>query len=140
MYLLDTDIVSELRRPRRDKNVVAWTESITPSDLFISTVTAFEIEFGIEQQRRDDPQFARDLEAWLDTTLRLYGDRILPLTVRIARRWGRLSVQIGNKNLDGAIAATALEHGLTVATRNIAHYQRTDVATVNPFEPRSRRR
>ena len=140
MYLLDTDVVSELRRPRRDGNVVAWIEQITPTDLFISTVTALEIEFGIEQQRRDDPPFARGLEAWLDTTLRLYGDRILPLTVSIARRWGRLSVQIGNKNLDGAIAATALEHRLTVVTRNVAHYQRTGVTTVNPFEAQARRR
>jgi predicted nucleic acid-binding protein len=140
MYLLDTDVVSELRRPKRDGTVVAWIEPVTPTDLFISTVTAFEIEFGIEQQRRDDPPFARDLETWLDTMLRLYGDRILPLTVSIARRWGRLSVQIGNKSLDGAIAATALEHGLTVVTRNVAHYQRTGVATVNPFEARPRRR
>ncbi len=140
MYLLDTDIVSELRRPRRDDIVVAWIEPITPNDLFISTVTAFEIEFGIEQQRRDDPPFARDLEAWLDMTLRLYGDRILPLTVSIARRWGQLAVLIGNKNLDGAIAATALEHGLTVVTRNVSHYERTGVAVVNPFETRPRRR
>lgn len=140
MYLLDTDVVSELRRPRRNENVVVWTKSITPTDLFISTVSVFEIEFGIEQQRRDDPRFARDLESWLDTTLRLYSDRILPLSVNIARRWGRLSVQIGNKNLDGAIAATALEHGLTVATRNVVHYQRTGVATLNPFETRARSR
>jgi len=139
MYLLDTDVVSELRRPKRDGNVVACIEQITPTDLFISTISAFEIEFGIEQQRRDDPAFARDLEAWLDTTLRLYGDRILPLTVHIARRWGRLAVQIGNKNLDGAIAAPALEHGLTVVTRNVAHYQRTGVAILNPFKPRARR-
>jgi len=140
MYLLDTDVLSELRRPKRDGNVVAWIEPITPTDIFVSTVTAFEIEFGIERQRRDDPPFARDLEAWLDTTLRFYGDRILPLTVSIARRWGRLSVQIGNKNLDGAIAATALDHGLIVVTRNVSHYERTGVAIVNPFEARPRRR
>ena len=140
MYLLDTDVLSELRRPKRDGNVVAWIEPITPTDIFVSTVTAFEIEFGIERQRRDDPPFARDLEAWLDTALRFYGDRILPLTVSIARRWGRLSMQIGNKNLDGAIAATALEHGLTVVTRNVSHYERTGVAIVNPFEVHPRRR
>lgn len=140
MYLLDTIVISELRRPKRDHNVEAWIEQVTAADLFISAVTAFEIEFGIEQQRRDDPLFARDLEAWLDETLRLYGDRILPLTVGIARRWGRLAVQIGNKNIDGAIAATALEHGLTVVTRNVAHYDRTGVPLVNPFEARPRRR
>jgi predicted nucleic acid-binding protein len=140
MYLLDTDVVSELRRPRRDSDIVAWIEPITSTDLFISTITIFEVEFGIEQQRRDDPPLARDLEAWLDDTLRLYGDRILPLTVNIARRWGRLSAQIGNKNVDGAIAATALEHGLTVVTRNIVHYTATGVAIVNPFEPQPKQR
>lgn len=140
MYLLDTDVVSELRRPRRDDVVVAWIDPIPSIDLFISTITIFEIEFGIERQRRDDPPFARDLEAWLDDTIHLYGDRILPLTVNIARRWGRLSLLIGNKNVDGAIAATALEHGLTVVTRNIAHYAATGVAIVDPFKPRPKRR
>lgn len=140
MYLLDTDVVSELRRPKRNDDVVAWFEPIPPADLFISIVTPFEIEAGIERQRRVDPPFARDLDTWLDTTLRLYGDRILPLTVNIARRWGRLSAQIGNKNLDGAIAATALEHGLTVVTRNVAHHEPTGVAIVNPFEAKARRR
>ncbi len=72
--------------------------------------------------------------------LRLYGERVLPLTTNIARRWGRLSAHIGNKNLDLALAATALEHGLTMVTRNVAHYERTGVAIVNPFETRPRKR
>jgi predicted nucleic acid-binding protein len=140
MYLFDTDVLSELRRPERDAHVVAWVELVPPVDLFISTVTIFEIEAGIERQRRNDPPFAQKLEIWLDESLRLYRDRILPLSVIIARRWGRLSAQIGNKNLDGAIAATALEHGLTVVTRNVTHYERTGVPIVNPFEARARRR
>ena len=80
------------------------------------------------------------LPIWLDDTLRFYGDRILPLTTSIARRWGRISAHVGNKNLDLALAATALEHGLTMATRNVAHYERAGVAIVNPFEARSRKR
>jgi toxin FitB len=139
MYLFDTDVLSELRKRRRDPQVVAWIDSVAPADLFLSTVTIFEIERGIEQRRRDEPAFARDLATWLDTTLRLYGERVLPLTVAIARRWGRLSAQIGNKNLDLAIAATALEHGLSVVTHNVAHYRSTGAAMVNPFESKSKR-
>ena len=140
MYLLDTDVLSELRKRKRDVHVLAWIEPVAPADLFLSTVAVFEIERGIEQRRRDDPAFAQDLATWLDTTLRLYGDRVLPLTVNIARRWGRLSVQIGNKNLDLAIAATALEHGLTVVTRNVTHYSPTGVGVVNPFEEKAPKR
>ena len=140
MYLLDTDVLSELRKAKRNRNVLAWIEEIAPSGLHISVVTVFEIEFGIEQQRRDDPVFAKRLELWLDDTLRLYGERVLPLTTNIAQRWGRLAIKAGNKDLDLALAATALEHGLAVVTRNIAHYERTDVTVVNPFEARGRKR
>jgi toxin FitB len=139
LYLLDTDIVSELRKPRRNENVTAWIESVAPTDLFFSLITVVEIERGIERQRHNNPVFARDLATWLDAILRLYGERILPLTINTARRWGRLSAQIGNTNLDLAIAATALEHGLTVVTRNVAHYERTGVGVVNPYETGRRR-
>jgi predicted nucleic acid-binding protein len=132
LYLIDTDVLSELRKRKRDANVTAWIGAIA-ADLFVSTVTIAEIERGIEQRRRDDPAFAQDLANWLDTTLRLYGERVLPLTVNIARRWGRLAAQVGNKDLDLAIAATALEHGLTVVTRNVAHYEPTGVEVANPF-------
>jgi predicted nucleic acid-binding protein len=140
MYLLDTDVLSELRKAKRNPNVLAWIEEIAPTGLHISVVTVFEIEFGIEQQRRDDPAFAKRLELWLGDTLRLYGERVLPLTTNIAQRWGRLAIKVGNKDLDLALAATALEHGLTVVTRNVAHYERTDVAVVNPFEVRRPKR
>jgi toxin FitB len=140
MYLLDTDVVSELRRRKRDANVAAWIGPISSTDLYLSTMTIVEIARGIERRTSDDPAFARDLAIWLDTTLRVYGDRVLPLTVNIARRWGRISAQAGNKNLDLGIAATALEHGLTVATRNVGHYAPTGVAVVNPFEARARKR
>jgi hypothetical protein len=140
LYLLDTDIVSELRKRRPNENVSAWVEPVRPEELFFSLITVVEIERGIERQRYADPAFARDLAGWLDAILRLYGERVLPLTINIARRWGKLSAEIGNTNLDLGIAATALEHGLTVVTRNVAHYERTGVAIVNPFEARPRKR
>ena len=100
----------------------------------MSAATIVEIEFGIERQRRLDPAFAEALAGWLDTMLRVYGERILPISVQIARRWGRLVAEIGNRNLDLAIAATALEEGLTVVTRNVSHFAPAAVATLNPFE------
>jgi predicted nucleic acid-binding protein len=139
MYLVDTDVFSELRRSRRNRNVVAWFGDVNAADLFVSVVTIGEIELGISRQQRLNPVFAQQLSDWLDLTLRAYGERILPLTVGIARRWGRLAVQLGNKQLDLAIAATALEHGLTVVTRNVSDFEPTGVPILNPFDPRPHR-
>lgn len=133
MYLLDTDVISELRRRRRNRNVVAWISNVSAADLFLSVVTIGEIELGIARQRVRNPSFAKDLADWLEVTLRAYEERILPLTVGIARRWGRLAAQLGNKQLDLAIAATALEHGLTVVTRNVSDFEPTGVTVLDPF-------
>jgi toxin FitB len=139
MYLLDTDVLSELRRGRRNRNVVAWISDVSAADLFLSVVTIGEIELGIARQRVRNPGFAQDLADWLEVTLRAYGERILPLTVGIARRWGQLAAQLGNKQLDLAIAATALEHGLTVVTRNVSDFEPTGVAVLDPFNARPHR-
>jgi toxin FitB len=133
MYLLDTDVISELRRRRRNRSVVAWISNVSAADLFLSVVTIGEIELGIARQRVRNPSFAKDLADWLEVTLRAYEERILPLTVGIARRWGRLAAQLGNKQLDLAIAATALEHGLTVVTRNVSDFEPTGVTVLDPF-------
>ena len=138
-FLLDTDVLSQLRKRKRDPNVVAWIGSVAPADLFLSVLTIGEIERGIERQRTANPSFANELASWLDVTLRAYSERILPLTVNIARRWGRLAAQIGNQGIDLAIAATALEHGLTVVTRNVSDFEPTGVATLNPFNSLPRR-
>lgn len=140
MYLLDTNVLSEARKRRPDANVTAWFETVASDDLYLSAVTIFEIEFGIEKRRRDDPAFADELSRWLATLLGFYGERALPITTGIARRWGRLSVEAGHKELDLAIAATALQHGLTVVTRNVAHYKPAGVRVLNPFEAQRRDR
>jgi toxin FitB len=106
---------------------------VAESELYLSVITVAEIERGIERLRKPDAAFARDLTAWLEFTLRAFAERILPVTVNIARRWGRLSGQIGNRELDLAIAATALEHGLTVVTGSTKHFQRTGVPLLDPF-------
>ena len=138
MYLLDTVVLSELRKGplRRNANVIAWLASVSPDELFISAISIGEIERGIERQRAVDPAFAAALSEWLDVVLRNYDERILPLGIDIARRWGRLSAQIGNNRIDLAIAATALEHGLTIATRNVSDFAATGAALLDPFEPR----
>jgi toxin FitB len=133
MYLLDTDVISELRRRRRNRNVVAWISNVSAADSFLSVVTIGEIELGIARQRVSNPSFAKDLANWLEVILRAYEERILPLTVGIARRWGRLAAHLGNKQLDLAIAATALEHGLTVVTRKVSDFEPTGVTVLDPF-------
>ncbi len=133
MLLLDTDILSLMRRPDRSPKIERWIARQRPTDLHVSVVSLGEIERGIDRQRKVDPQFAERLAEWLDQSIIAYSNRILPFGLAEARRWGRLSNLVGNANLDIAIAATALEHGLTVVTRNVAHFKPTGVATVDPL-------
>jgi toxin FitB len=133
-FLLDTVILSELRKKDRHPGVVQWVQSTRASDLFISVVTIGEIEKGISKQKIVNPDFANTLISWLETVLRVYQDRILPIDVSIARNWGQLSNQHGNQGADLLIAATALEHGLSVVTRNIRDFEKTGVPLINPFE------
>jgi predicted nucleic acid-binding protein len=111
---------------------------VTSQDLYLSVVTIGEIERGIERQRQVNPPFAESIASWLDVILRTYEGRILAIDVAVARRWGRLSQRIGNKGLDLAIAATALEHGLTVVTRNVSDFEPAGVAVLDPFKARPR--
>lgn len=135
MYLLDTDVLSALRKDkrRRDPRVATWFSSVEPADVFLSVITITEIEFGIERKRSTDRQFADRLANWLAMTLNAFGDRVLSLSPRIAYRWGRLGGRIGNLELDLAIAATALEHGLTVVTANERHFKASGVPILNPL-------
>ena len=133
MFLLDTDVLSALRRRERSPKTVAWVAAQRTADLYLSVVTVGEIERGITQQRRRDPTFADDLASWLDRVLVWYGDRILNVDAAAARRWGQLSATLGHDSADLLIAATALERGLTVVTGNVQHFEPTGVPTLNPF-------
>ena len=134
MFLIDTDVLSALRRRERHLAIVRWVEDQRTTDLHISVMTVREIERGITQQQRHNPAFARDLAVWLDRVLAWYGDRILPVDAATARRWGQLSAALGNDSADLLIAATALEHGLTVVTRNVRHFEPTGVSVLDPSQ------
>jgi toxin FitB len=136
MFLIDTVTLSELRRRPRDPEVVAWFERQRTADLFLSVITVGEIERGIARQRETDPGFAAALATWLDRVLALYSERILSFDLRTSRRWGVLSANLGNDSADLMIAATALENGLTVVTRNVSDFEPTGVAVIDPFSPR----
>ncbi len=133
MFLVDTDVLSALRRGERHPAAARWLAAQRTSDLYLSVITIGEIERGIEREQGRDPAFARALSDWLDRVLAWYGDRILPVHLPSARRWGRLSAALGHEGADLLIAATALEHGLTVVTRNVRHFQPTAVPVFNPF-------
>ena len=132
MILLDTVVVSELRKTRPNPRVISWMRGLRETDVFLSVVTIGEIERGIRKVR--DSDFAVALTRWLEDLLRFYGDRILPVTPDIARRWGRLSADIGHDGADLLVAATAAAHGLTVATRNVRHFAPTGVNVFDPFK------
>jgi predicted nucleic acid-binding protein len=133
MFLVDTVVISELRKSNADPKVVAWMGEQRTSDIFLSVVTIGELRRGIALREGKDPEFARTLAGWLDRILALYESRILPFDLESARRWGALSASLGNRSPDLQLAATALEHGLTVATRNVGHFTPAGVAVFDPF-------
>lgn len=133
MFLIDTDVLSALRRRERHPAVVRWLEAQRTTDLYLSVMTIGEVERGIVQQERHDAPFARDLTIWLNQLLMLFGDRVLAFNVSVAQHWGRLSAELGHDSPDLIIAATALEHDLTVVTRNVKHFEPTGVTVLNPF-------
>ena len=134
MYLLDTVVLSELRRRERNPRVVDWLASQRSSELFLSVVTIGEIERGILLQQTKNAPFGSTLAKWLETILHRYADRILDIDTAVARRWGRLSAEVGHDSADLLIAATAQAHGLTVVTRNLRHFVPTGVKVFNPWD------
>ncbi len=132
MYLIDTDILSALREKRRDARTERWLESRRPSDLFLSVVTLAEIECQVARELGSDPKVGRELGAWLDRLIDLYQDRVLSVDLAIAKRWGRLSIEVGHEGADLMIAATALEKGLTVVTLNVSKFRPMGVQTIDP--------
>lgn len=133
MFLLDTVVLSELRKKQPNAKVLAWLSKQQESDLFLSVVSLGEIERGAEKQRTANPEFSQALFRWLETLQRNFSDRILDITPSIARQWGALSAKLNHDGADLLIAATAKEHGLAVVTRNAKHFAPAGVKVVNPF-------
>ena len=132
-YLLDTCLISELRKTSCNPGVAAWMSSIEPDEAFLSVITLGEIRRGIELHRSKDAKASGALERWLFGLESHYAERVLPITAAIAYRWGRLSPNQPLPVSDALIAATGLEHKLTVVTRNVADFQRSGVNSLNPF-------
>jgi predicted nucleic acid-binding protein len=135
MFLLDTNVLSELRRPKKaDRNVVAWANSISAANFFLSAVSILEIELGALQIERRDSAQGAILRAWIDDqVLAGFEDRILPVDTAVAQRCARLHVPDPRSERDALIAATAMVHGLTVVTRNIADFEPIGVDLLNPW-------
>lgn len=132
MYLLDTNIVSELRKPRPHGGVVAWLETIADENLHLSAVTLGEIQAGIEITREQDAQKAVVIEAWADQVSGTYN--VLAMDAATFRLWATLMHRQSNTVYEDAmIAATALRHKLTVVTRNVRDFERFNVTIFNPF-------
>jgi predicted nucleic acid-binding protein len=133
MYLLDTMLLSELRKKERHPGVTAWLSDKPDGELFISVVSVGEIAKGIAQQDKRDKAFAGTLKQWLEKLLLLYNERILPVDIPIAKRWGEMCVQAQCVGADILLAATAIEHNLSIVTRNEKHFSATGVKIINPW-------
>lgn len=138
MYLLDTNVVSELRKAKSgkiDRNVLAWADSVATSSLFLSVVTIMELETGILLIERRDPTQGAVLRSWLNAhVLPAFSERILPVDTAVAQCCARLHVPDPRSDRDALIAATALVHGMTVVTRNIEDFAATKVEILNPWK------
>ncbi len=134
-FLLDTNVLSELRKGRQaDASVVTWFDEVADPELFTSVLVLGEIRRGIEIARGRDSKKADALDRWATGLEVQFSDRILPITHRIADRWGHLCVDQKLPDIDGLLAATALVHDLTIATRNARDFERSGAKLFNPFE------
>ena len=137
MYLLDTNVVSELRKirlGRADPHVAAWADSVEATDLYLSVITLQELEIGVLLAERRDPSQGAVFRAWLNAhVLPAFSGRILSIDTAVAQRSARLHVPDPRPVRDGLIAATALVHGMTVVTRNVADFEPTGVLVLNPW-------
>lgn len=138
MFVLDTNVVSELRKAntgKADANVVAWANSVLPASLFLSVISILELEMGILLIERRDQEQAKMLRNWLENqVLPTFEERILVVDTAVARQCARLHVPDPCSERDALIAATALVHGMTVVTRNVDDFKPTGIAILNPWE------
>ena len=137
MLILDTNVVSELRKAKAgkaDRNVTLWAAGVQPAILFLSVITVLELEIGVALVERRDPEQGGILRAWLDGhVLPAFADRILPVDTAVAQRCATLPVPAPRADRDALIAATALVHGMTIVTRNVVDFGTAGVRTVNPW-------
>jgi predicted nucleic acid-binding protein len=134
MYLLDTNVISELRRRRPHPGVLAWLSATAAEQLFIAAVSFGELQAGVEMTRRQDPDKAIAIEGWIDAVAASYS--VIPADEVIFRRWARLMHRRSDDLIEDAmIAATALVRNMTVATRNVRDFEQFRVPALNPFEP-----
>jgi len=138
MFVLDTNVISELRKAKSgkaDQNVAKWAASLSPGSLFLSAITIMELETGVLLVERRDPAQGAILRSWLDDhVLPAFADRILPVDVVVAQRCASLHVPDPRSDRDALIAATAMVHGMTVVTRNVADFEQTGVRILNPWQ------
>jgi len=132
-YLLDTNVVSEIRKKAPDPGVSAWLASVPDDELFLSVLVVGEIRQGIERLARRDLAQAEIFEQWLSRLVQAYGDHIVPITARVAEAWGRLNVPDPVPVVDGLMAATALVQDWTLVTRNVDDVTSTGVRLLDPF-------
>lgn len=133
-HLLDTNVVSELRKCAPDPAVESWGRSVNAGDLFLSVITIREIDAGVLAKERTDPTQGATLRSWYeDKVLAGYSDRILPVDIDVARRSAYLHVPDPMPERDALIAATALVAGLTIVTRNVRDFERTGASVLNPW-------
>ncbi|MDR2196214.1 MAG: type II toxin-antitoxin system VapC family toxin [Gallionellaceae bacterium] len=139
MYLLDTNVISELRKVRlgkADPNVAAWSESVDADVLFTSSIVIMELELGVLLKERKDATQGVMLRSWLNQhVLPEFATRTLPIDTAVALRCAKLHAPDKQSERDALIAATALVHGMTVVTRNVEDFARTGVPLINPWEP-----
>jgi len=134
-YLIDTNVISELRKGRRcDANVARWFDSVGDEEIFLSVLTIGELRRGVELIRRRDPVSAESLDTWLAQVLSTHAGRFLPVDSSVAEQWGELNVPNPVPVVDGLLAATAIVNGLTLATRNVGNIAGTGVPCLNPFD------
>lgn len=135
-YLLDTNVVSETRKTRADSGVIAFLSAADAAGLYLSALTLGELRKGVEAKRHDDPAAADRLGVWVDGIETTFADRVLPIDAAVARRWGELPARRSLPVIDTLIAATAIEHGLTLVTRNTRDLASTGVPLVDPWQVR----
>jgi hypothetical protein len=132
-FLLDTNVVSELRRRKRNQGVVEWLEATDDTLLHLSVITLGEIRRGTRKLHLHDPTQAAHLETWLDGLRKSFAARTLPIDEPVALRWGELGIHQPISVADGLIAATALHHNLTLVTRNVSDFEPNQIPVLNPF-------